>query len=264
MAAVITRELDAIKKEYGSKRRTSVENAEEAVYEEKKMEETEVCFLMDRFGYMKLIDKNAYERNKEAAHNENRCVFLCMNTDKICIFTDKGKMHSIKAADIPLVRFRDKGTPADNLSNYDSSQERMLYVAPLGQIRQDQLLFVTRASMCKLVEGTEFDVAKRTIAATKLAQDDELVFVGSAGEMEQVVFQSNGGYFLRFLKQEISTARRAALGVHGMKLAQEDYVEHAYLLSGHQEYAISYHDREYPLNKVRLGKRDTRGIKPRS
>ncbi len=264
MAAVITRELDAIKKEYGSKRRTSVENAEEAVYEEKKMEETEVCFLMDRFGYMKLIDKNAYERNKEAAHNENRYVFLCMNTDKICIFTDKGKMHSIKAADIPLVRFRDKGTPADNLSNYDSSQERMLYVAPLGQIRQDQLLFVTRASMCKLVEGTEFDVAKRTIAATKLAQDDELVFVGSAGEMEQVVFQSNGGYFLRFLKQEISTARRAALGVRGMKLAQEDYVEHAYLLSGHQEYAISYHDREYPLNKVRLGKRDTRGIKPRS
>lgn len=264
MAAVITRELDAIKKEYGSKRRTSVENAEEAVYEEKKMEETEVCFLMDRFGYMKLIDKNAYERNKEAAHNENRYVFLCMNTDKICIFTDKGKMHSIKAADIPLVRFRDKGTPADNLSNYDSSQERMLYVAPLGQIRQDQLLFVTRASMCKLVEGTEFDVAKRTIAATKLAQDDELVFVGSAGEMEQVVFQSNGGYFLRFLKQEISSARRAALGVRGMKLSQEDYVEHAYLLSGHQEYAISYHDREYPLNKVRLGKRDTRGIKPRS
>ena len=43
---------------------------------EKKMEETEVCFLMDRFGYMRLIDKNAYERNKEAAHNENRCVFL--------------------------------------------------------------------------------------------------------------------------------------------------------------------------------------------
>ena len=63
MAAVIMGELDQIKKEYGSKRKTSIENAEEAVYEEKKMEETEVCFLMDRFGYMRLIDKNAYERN---------------------------------------------------------------------------------------------------------------------------------------------------------------------------------------------------------
>ena len=263
MAAVIVRELDGIKKEYGSKRRTSVENAEEAVYEEKKMEETEVCFLMDRFGYMKLIDKNAYERNKEAAHNENRCVFLCMNTDKICVFTDKGKMHTIKAADIPLVRFRDKGIPADNLSNYDSSQERMLYVAPLGQISRDQLLFVTKTSMCKLVEGSEFDVTKRTIASTKLAEDDELVFVGSAGEMEQVVFQSNAGYFLRFLKQEISTAKRAALGVRGMKLTEGDHLEHAYLLGGHQEYVISCHDKEYSLNKIRLGKRDTKGIKPR-
>ena len=65
MAEVIIKELDAIKKEYSTKRRTSIENAEEAVYEEKKMEETEVCFLMDRFGYMKLIDKNAYERTKK-------------------------------------------------------------------------------------------------------------------------------------------------------------------------------------------------------
>lgn len=57
MAEVIIKELDAIKKEYSTKRRTSIENAEEAVYEEKKMEETEVCFLMDRFGYMKLIEQ---------------------------------------------------------------------------------------------------------------------------------------------------------------------------------------------------------------
>ena len=90
MCEVIIEELDGIKKEYSTKRRTVIENAEEAVYEEKKMEETEVCFLMDRFGYMRLIDKNAYERNKEAAHAENKFIFTCMNTDKICIFTDMG------------------------------------------------------------------------------------------------------------------------------------------------------------------------------
>ena len=80
MCEVIIEELDGIKKEYSTKRRTVIENAEEAVYEEKKMEETEVCFLMDRFGYMRLIDKNAYERNKEAAHAENKFIFTCMNT----------------------------------------------------------------------------------------------------------------------------------------------------------------------------------------
>ena len=46
-----------------------------------------------------------------------------------------------------------------------------------------------------------------------------------------------------------------------MKLADDDYLEHAYLLAGHQEYTISYHDKEYALNKVRLAKRDTKGIK---
>ena len=186
MAEVIMKELDQIKKEYGTKRRTVIENAEEVVYEEKKMEEMEVTFLMDRFGYMRTIDTSAYERNKEAANAENKYVFNCMNTDKICIFTDNGKMHSIKVADIPLVRFRDKGTPADNLSNYDSAQERMLYVAPLASVKENTLLFVTAASMCKLVSGAEFDVAKRTIVSTKLAEEDSLIFVGSADEMEQV------------------------------------------------------------------------------
>ena len=263
MAAVIMKELDAIKKEYGTKRHTSIENAEEAVYEEKKMEETEVCFLMDRFGYMKLIDKNAYERNKEAAHSENRYVLSCMNTDKICLFTDAGKMHTIKAVDIPLVRFRDKGVPADNLSNYDSSMEKILYVAPVSQIRNDSILFVTKASMCKLVDGAEFDVTKRTIASTKLGEDDSLIFVGGSAEMEQVVLQSGGGCFLRFLKQEISVMKKTAVGVRGMKLADGDYLESAYLLGGHQEYTITYHDKPYALNKVRLAKRDTRGVKPR-
>ena len=263
MAAVIMEELDAIKKEYGTKRRTSIENAEEAVYEEKKMEEMEVCFLMDRFGYMKLIDKNAYERNKEAVNSENRYVISCMNTDKICLFTDTGRMHTIKAADIPLVRFRDKGTPADNLSNYDSSSEQILYVAPVSQIRQDVLLFVTKTSMCKLVEGGEFDVAKRTIASTKLAEEDSLIFVGSASEMEQVVLQSAGGSFLRFLKQEISTMKKTAIGVRGMRLVKDDCLEHAYLLGGQKDHTITFHDKPYALNKVRLAKRDTKGVKPR-
>ena len=263
MSNVIIKELDSIKKEYGTKRRTSIENAEEAVYEEKKMEETEVCFLMDRFGYMKLIDKTAYERNKEAVHAENKYVFTCMNTDKICMFTNMGRMHSVKVADIPLVRFRDKGTPADNLSNYDSTQEQILYVAHLGQLKTSTLLFVTAASMCKLVAGEEFDVAKRTIASTKLGEGDRLIFVGPADEMEQVVLKSQGGYFLRFLKQEISSMKKTAVGVRGMKLSEGDTLEHAYLLESHQEYSITYHEKPYSLNKVKLAKRDTRGTKPR-
>ena len=186
-----------------------------------------------------------------------------MNTDKICMFTDTGKMHTIKVADIPLVRFRDKGTPADNLSNYDSTQEQMIYVGPMAQVSRSSLLFVTESSMCKIVEGTEFDVAKRTIAATKLGDGDRLIFVGNADEMEHVVLQSRNGCFLRFLKNEVPVKKKGAVGVRGMKLAEGDLLEHAYLLEGHQEYAITYHEKQYSLNKVKLAKRDTKGTKPR-
>ena len=75
MAEVIMKDLDADQERiWNRERRTVIENAEEAVYEEKKMEEMEVIFLMDRFGYMRIIDKSAYERNKEAANAENKYV----------------------------------------------------------------------------------------------------------------------------------------------------------------------------------------------
>lgn len=263
MANVLIKELDSIKKEFGTKRRTAIENAEEAVYEEKKMEEMQVCFLMDRFGYMKLLDLATYERNKEAAHGEGKYLFTCMNTDKICIFTNDGKMHTVKAADIPLARFRDKGVPADNLSNYNSSQEQMLYVAPMRQVAGSAMMFITSEGMCKIVEGTEFDVAKRTIASTKLGEGDRLVFIGASDEMEQVVLQSENGYFLRFPVNEIPVKKKNAVGVRGMKLSQGDSLAHAYLLDSHQEYSISYHEKPFLLNKVKLAKRDTKGTKPR-
>ena len=86
MAEVIMEELDQIKTVFGKKRRTKIENAEEAVYEENKIEEQDVVFLMDRFGYARTIDVSTYERNKEAADAENREVITCKNTGRICLF----------------------------------------------------------------------------------------------------------------------------------------------------------------------------------
>ena len=83
----------------------------------------------------------------------------------------------IKVLDLPYGKFRDKGQPIDNVSNYDSSQETCLFLAPLGAIMEQKLLFGTASGMIKLVSGREFDVSKRTTAATKLADGDELIFV---------------------------------------------------------------------------------------
>ncbi len=189
MAKVIIRELEAYKKEYGRPRRTVIDNLKEAVVEEKKIEEMDVVFLMDRFGYAKTIDVAAYERNRET-DAENRYVLTCKNTDKICIFTNKGQMHLLKVLDLPFGKFRDKGTPIDNLSNYNSSEENFVYITNLGEIRSHRLIFGTKTAMLKIVDGSEFDVAKRTTAATKLTDGDEVLFVHPVAGNETIVMQS--------------------------------------------------------------------------
>ena len=263
MAQVIINELDAIKKEFGRKRKTSIENAKEAVDEEKKMEEMEVYFLMDRFGYAKTIDVPTYERNKEAAHTENKYVFSCKNTGRICIFTNLGQLHTFKVADLPFGKFRDKGVPIDNVSNFNSSKEELIQITSQSDLNLYRVVFATKQSMLKVVDGGEFDVAKRTVAATKLAEEDQVVSVEVLKEQRNIVFQTREGYFLRFPLEEIPEKKKGAIGVRGMKLTKDDYVEQVYYTQNAVEQTILYKEKEIELNKLKLGKRDTKGVKVR-
>ena len=263
MARVIKKELEQIKKSYARPRKTVVENASQAVYEEKKMEEMEIVFLMDRFGYCKCIDIPTYERNKEAADSENKYILRCMNTDKIAVFTDNGRMHLLKVQDIPFGRFRDKGTPIDNLCNYDSTGERMIYVAPLGSLTKARLLFVSAGGYLKVVDGTEFDVIKRTIAATKLMDGDLITEIAPLTEEKNIILQTKGGVFIRFLTEEVPEKKKGAIGVRSIRLAQEDTVEQAYLITNPSEETIIYKDKEIAATRVKLSKRDTKGTKLR-
>ena len=263
MAGVIIEELDAFKKEYARKRRTVVENAEEAVFEEKKIEEQEVVFLMDRFGYAKTVDLSVYERNKEAADSENKYIVHCMNTGKLCIFTDTGRMHQVKVLDVPYGRFRDKGTPIDNISNYSTSEEQIIMVCDAEQMRFANLLFATAQGMIKKVEGTEFQVSKRTIAATKLQEEDSLIAVKVVNDSQNIVLQTKNGYFLRFSAEEVPVKKKAAIGVRGIRLQKKDELENVYLFEEGTESKILFGEKEVTLNRLKAAKRDGAGTKYR-
>ncbi len=263
MAQVIMNELDEIKEKYKRKRRTQITNAEEAVYIEKKVEEMDIVFLMDRFGYAKTIDTATYERNKEAADAENRYAFVCKNTGKVCLFTNTGQLHTVKAMDLPFGKFRDKGVPIDNVSNFDSAKESIVYAASQSDLNLYRVIFATKQAMLKVVDGGEFDVAKRTVAATKLADGDEVVSVTAFKEQRNMILQSKAGYFLRFPVEEIPEKKKGAIGVRGMKLSAKDEVEAVYYSQNAVEQTIEYGDRTLELNKIKLGHRDSKGVKIR-
>lgn len=264
MAAVIVKELDAFKREFSRPRRTALENAQEVVLEEQKIEEMPVVLLIDRFGYVRTVDETVYERNREAADTENKFVIHCLNTDRVCVFTDIGRVHLLKVLDVPYGKFRDKGTPIDNLCNYSSSEENLISVMALNDIKDTVLTFVTRQAMLKQVEGSEFDVSKRTIAATKLQEGDAVVAVRAAHEQAHIVLGSKNGYFLRFPVAEIPLKKKTAVGVRGMKLEAKDEIAAVYWLEGGECPEVMYNEKPVHINKLRIGTRDSKGTKVRN
>ena len=263
MAKVIMRELDKFRKAYSVPRKTVVENAKEAVFVEKKAEEMPVVFLMDRFGYCRTVDEATYDRNKEAADTESRYVISCRNTDRICIFTDSGKMHTAKVLELPFGKFRDKAFPIDNYSNYDSSKERIVCLCSMKELLSARMLFVTRRGMGKTVNGIEYDVRTKTSVATKLNEEDEVLYAGFAGENMQIVMQSEEGYFLRLPIQEIPEKKKAAVGIRLMRLGEKDSLENVYLFESRTEQSIIYKEKEVALHKLKAGSRDQKGTKLR-
>ena len=263
MTNVIIDELEGYKKAYARERRTVIENGKEAIYEENRVEEQDVILLLDRFGYAKTVDVATYERNKEAADSENKHIVPCKNTGKVCIFTNTGKMHQVKVSDIPYGKFRDKSVPIDNLGNYDSAQEEIVYLCAEEELKDAKLLFVTRQSMLKQVAGEEFLVSKRTTAATKLQEADEVVAIIKVLEEQNIVLQTEGGYFLRFLLSEVPEKKKGAVGVRGMKLQKSDRIEQIYLFTDGVDTKGSYQEKEVSLNRLKLNKRDGKGTKTR-
>ena len=261
MAKVIIKELTAFKKAYGKERKTVIDNLKEAVVAAKKIEEQDVVFLMDRFGYAKIVDTSVYERNKEAANAEYRDIFTCKNTDKICIFTDKGQMHLLKVLDLPYGKFRDKGTPIDNLCNYDSKEENVVYLAGLEHVSSHRMLFGTKYAMIKVVDGMEFVVAKKTTAATKLGEEDEVLTVCPLEENDTLVMATKKDMFLRIDCAQIPQKKKGAVGVRGMKLAAGDELKSIHVLHEGEEKEVEVKGKPVALHRLHVGNRDTKGVK---
>jgi len=262
MLRVIKKDLEAIRREFALERKTEILNEKEAVYEETPVEEQELVFIMDRFGYAKTLDVSVYERNMETVEKENKYVFHCMNTDRICIFTDTGSMHQIKMMDIPSGKLRDKGQPIDNLGNYSSAGESIVGIFPFSYMEGRKLFFVTKKGMLKIVDASEFDVSRKTVSATKLEESDLVICVRRLGEETTVLLQSHEGYFLRFDLAEVPEKKKNALGVRGIRMGEKDYLEQGLILQD-ENTEIFFQGKKISVSHIKFAKRDGKGSKLR-
>lgn len=107
-------DLAAIKEEFSVPRRT--EMAGSRMPDESAVQVQEVVFVLDRFGYCKLLDKSTYEKEPETV-TEQVHVVRCLNTDKIACLPPAETCIRSRSVDVPAGKLRDKGVPIENLNS---------------------------------------------------------------------------------------------------------------------------------------------------
>ena len=261
---VIKGRLREFKKIFNSPRRTSLMDTVAKAYVEKVViEDLYVCF--DRFGYTKAIDAAAFGRASEETKKDFSFVLKIKNTDKLCIFTDKGNMHQVKMEKVPRCKMKDKGTLIHSLCKMENDEEGLLYVS-FEELFESILLFVTKNGYIKLVSGAEFETGRQMIAATKLDADDEVVGVTmlSASDVltgtKKVILLTKDGLSLGFPLSEVSELKKTSRGVKGITLEKEDTVAFATVVHPAAE-TFEYEGKILNARRVRNRKRAAKGQK---
>ncbi len=109
-------------------------------------------FLMDRLGYVRMIDGAIYDKNADTVISENKFIYECLNTDTLVIFTDKGNAHRVAVNDIPFTKLKEKGVPIDNISRLVTAEEDVVYITTARELEADPnglLLFITANGLGK-------------------------------------------------------------------------------------------------------------------
>ena len=122
---------------------------------------------------------------------------------------------------------------------------------------------MTESGLVKRTLGEEFISNVRTVASTKLKDQDRVIFAAPCGDMEFAVLKSSDGFFLRFALTEVPLMKKNAAGVKGITLAEDDRTDAAWLLEHAREFSTEYAGRTVSLNRLKLAKRGGKGTKSR-
>ena len=262
MSRLIVRELTEIKRKYARERKTVIEDTRPAGTVKIEKKDEKLTVLVDRFGYMHSIDRSSYERNTEAVTESYRYAVPCMSSDRIFVLTDTGQSHIIPVSDIPYGKLRDKGSPIDNISTYDSGKERIVGIYSTGNTADRELIFCTASGMIKRVPGSEFDVSRRNTAATKLKPGDTVIGVELNDNADTVALVTKDGIVLRFRADTVSLFRKSSVGVNGIALRDGDEVTGFYILAKDGKKTVETAGGSVELSEIRTAGRNTRGKKP--
>ncbi len=271
---IIKNDLLAIKAKYPSERKTEISVDYGEIEDEDLIDEEDVVISMTHSGYVKRFPVAEYRaqnrggvgitghRPKEDDFVEQ--MFVCSTHNNILLFSNFGKVYSIKGYQIPEANRTARGRAIVNIVQLNAG-EKIAAILPVAENGTGYLVMATKNGLIKKTATSEFDRIMRSgKIAIKISEGDELISVQFAGGTDEIVVASRSGKCIRFSEENVRPMGRDTMGVRAIKLAEGDaVVDMLVLREGYDILTVSengYGKRTDPTD-YRIQTRGGKGIK---
>lgn len=231
---VIREETQALKDTYGNPRRSEiVEDDLDSIDIEDLIPDDDVVITVSRRGYIKRTSLDSYQQQKRGGKGiaglhtgEDDFVqdmLTTSNHQHLLIFTNKGRMHQLKAHRVPEGSRTAKGVHIANLLSLEKDETVAAVLSVRDFLPGISFLFATRNGMVKRSDAQLYAKCRKTgMQAVGLREDDELIAVREVDDACQVVLTTENGMAIRFSCRDVRSMGRTATGVKGIALRKGD------------------------------------------
>jgi topoisomerase-4 subunit A len=243
LMGVIKDELAEIRDRFASERRSDIqEEVEELkVNLEVLVTPEDVLVTLSNDGYIKRTSMLSFTRSGGEIENSGvkegdfvRHLLEVNTIDSLLMFTRKGLSFLLPVHQVPEYKWKENGTAVVNVIPI-AKDDRIVSVIPVKSFDEPgkSLVFVTKRGQVKRTELKEYYTNRSGgIVAVKLADNDEVVEVALSDNSKELLLVTRLGMSIRFKEMEVNPMGRAAAGVRGMQLRDEDEVVAALWVEG--------------------------------
>lgn len=234
---LIKQELTTLEKKYQEPRRTMIVDAEpEELTIEDLIGEEDMVITLTNKGYIKRQPISTYRNQTRGGQGRKIVeigsedfatqVLICLTTDTLLFFSDKGKVYARKVYQIPEAGPFSKGRSIANFIELGEKESISACLMSIKEFSSDHYVFMaTKKGKVKKTNLADFaNIRKKGIIAIKLASDDRLMEIGLTHGNDSVLLTTRDGLTIRFSEKTIRAMGRNAAGVRGIRLTKGNEV----------------------------------------
>lgn len=245
---IIKDEHQEILDRYGDGRRTEIGEPNHDVSLEDLIPQQSVAVLMTKKGLIKRMPVDAFRSQLRGGRGVSGMstrdedvidkILVTSSHDYLLCFAASGKVHKIKAYQIPEGSRQSKGVSINHFLELPE-EDRITALIPVKTFENEteNLIMVTGKGIIKKTAVSAFSHFKtRAIIAINLDKGDELKWVMSSEGGMDVILATSAGMVIRFEEDQVRAMGRASRGVKAIKIKPEDNLVCADLIDPESKY----------------------------